>query len=227
MAEITLKAETGRPTGSRPSNRLRAQGRIPGVVYGQGSDPVTLSVDWKELRQALSTEAGLNALIDLQVDGGTKLAIVKELQRDPVRHSVTHVDFLLINRDEVIVVEVPVVLEGEAEAVYREDGMVDQVLTLLAVRAKPADIPNEITFDISGLTLGDTVRVADLALPAGVEADTEADEPVVTTSVTRAALEPEEGEEGAEGGEAGEGQPGAEGGAGGGEGGAAQGGSEG
>jgi large subunit ribosomal protein L25 len=198
MAEITLKAESGRPTGTRPSKRLRAEGRIPGVVYGQGSEATAVSVDWKELRQALSTDAGLNALIDLDLDGDTRLSIVKELQRDPVRRNVTHVDVLLISRDEAILVEVPIVLEGEAESVYREDGMVDQVLTLLPVRAKPADIPNEITFDISGLTLGETVRVADLALPAGVESDLEPDEPVVTTSVTRAAMEEEEEAEAAE-----------------------------
>lgn len=200
MAEITLKAQSGRPTGTRPSKRLRAEGRIPGVVYGQGSEATAVSVDWRELRQALSTDAGLNALIDLDLDGDTRLSIVKEFQRDPVRRTVSHVDFLLISRDEAILVEVPIVLEGEAESVYREDGMVDQVLTLLPLRAKPADIPNEITFDISGLALGDTVRVSDLALPAGVEVDLEHDEPVVTTSVTRAAMEEEEGAvEGVEG----------------------------
>jgi len=189
MAEITLKADTGRPTGSRRASRLRATGKVPGVVYGLGSEPTPVSVEWRDLRQALTTEAGLNALIDLEVGGETKLSIVKELQRDPIHHTVDHVDFLLIRRDQAIVVDVPVVLEGEAEAVMREDGMIDQVLVTVAVHAKPADIPNEITVDISGMEIGDAVRVGDLRLPSGVTTDLDPEEPVVTASISTTALE--------------------------------------
>jgi large subunit ribosomal protein L25 len=192
MAEITLVAETGRPTGSRPANRLRAQGKVPGVVYGLGNDPTPVSVDWRELRRVLTTEAGLNALIDLQVDGDTRLSIVKELQRHPVRHTVDHVDFLLIRRDQVITVDVPVVLEGEAELVTREGGMVDQVLTLLSVSAKPADIPNELPVDISELQIGDTVRIGDLRLPSGVTTDLDPEDPVISAHVATTTLEIEE-----------------------------------
>src|SRR4051812_31488982 len=121
MAEITLNVQTGRPTGSRPSNRLRAAGKVPGVIYGHGSDPLPVTVDWKPLRQALTTAAGLNALINLEIDGPRQLSIVKEMQRHPTLQTVTHVDFLLISRDEAITVDVPVLLEGEAEEVTRED----------------------------------------------------------------------------------------------------------
>src|SRR4051812_40305211 len=131
MAEITLKADVGRPTGTRVSKRLRAAGRVPGVVYGLDHDPIPVDVDWRELRQVLTGEAGLNALIDLEVGGETQLSIVKSLQRHPVHHTVTHVDFLLIRRDQAISVEVPILLEGEAEEVLREGGMVDQILTSL------------------------------------------------------------------------------------------------
>jgi len=96
MAEITLKADVGRPTGTRVSKRLRAVGRVPGVVYGLGHDPVAVDVDWRDLRVALTGDAGLNALIDLEFDGQSQLSIVKSLQRHPVHHTVTHVDFLLI-----------------------------------------------------------------------------------------------------------------------------------
>src|SRR3954470_7786379 len=114
MAEITLKAETGRPLGSRPSKRIRAEGKVSAVVYGQGSQPVAVTVDWKPLREALITEAGLNALIDLEVAGETQLCIVKDLQRHPIRQTVLHIDFLAISRDVEITVDVPIVLEGEA-----------------------------------------------------------------------------------------------------------------
>ncbi len=189
MAEINLKAETGRPKGSRPAKRLRAAGKVPAVVYGLGSDPTPVTVDWRELRQALTTEAGLNALIDLELGGDTKLSIVKELQRDPVHHSVEHVDFLLIRRDQAIVVDVPIVLEGDAEAVTREDGMIDHVLTAIAVHAMPADIPNEITVDISEMAIGDAVRVGDLSLPAGVTTDLDPEEAVVMASISSTSLE--------------------------------------
>src|SRR4051794_25409369 len=105
MAEITLQAETGRPTGTRVSKRLRAAGRVPGVVYGLDSEPVPVDVDWRELRQVLTGDAGLNALIDLSFGGHSELSIVKSLQRDPVHHTVTHVDFLLIRRDQAIAVD--------------------------------------------------------------------------------------------------------------------------
>lgn len=189
MAEISLKAETGRPTGSGPARRLRVAGKVPGVVYGLGNAPTSVSVDWRDLRQALTTEAGLNALIDLEVGGETKLSIVKELQRDPIHHTVEHVDFLLIRRDQAIVVDVPIVLEGEAEAVTREDGMIDHVLTAIAVHAKPADIPNEITVDISTMAIGDAVRVGDLRLPAGVTTDLDPEEAVVMASISSTSLE--------------------------------------
>lgn len=209
MAEIKLTAETGRALGSRSSNRLRAEGKIPAVIYGHGSDPIPVSVVWRELRTALSTDAGLNALLDLQLGSDSELAIVKELQRHPVRHTVSHIDFMLIKRDEELTVEVPILMVGEALEVTREGGMIDQVMFALTVQAKPADIPNDLTVDVSGLTIGALIRVSDVALPPGVSTELEADEPVVVTSVTRAEAEDEVPAEGEEG-EAGEGEGAAE-----------------
>src|SRR2546423_13625523 len=110
MPEIVLAAEAGRPVGSRPSGRLRHSGRIPGIVYGHGVDPLPVAVDGRDLRHALSTEAGLNALLNLQVDGTTHLTMAREIQRDPVRGTVTHVDFQIVRRDEVMAADVPVTL---------------------------------------------------------------------------------------------------------------------
>ena len=198
MAELTLTAETGRPTGSRPSNRLRAEGKIPGVVYGLGSDPKAVTVDWRSLRQCLTTDAGLNALINLDIDGEEHLSIVKELQRNPVKRTVTHVDFILIDRDADIEVEVPVVLEGEATLVERENGTVTQALFSLTIIAKPGSIPDQIVADISELEIGGSIRVAELALPSGVRTEVDADDPVVLGEMTRAAID-EAAEEAGEG----------------------------
>src|SRR5580765_8429350 len=145
MAEITLPAHTGRLTGSRPSGRLRAEGKIPATVYGLGGDAVSVSVGWRDLRHALTTEAGMNALINLEIDGhASELTIVKDLQRHPIKRSVLHVDFLRVSRDVAIEVEVPIVLVGEAEQVTRDGGTVDQVMFSLTVKAKPGSIPNEL-----------------------------------------------------------------------------------
>src|SRR3954452_6202467 len=197
MAEITLPAHTGRPTGSRPSNRLRAEGKVPATVYGLGAVAVTVSVDWRELRHALTTDAGMNALINLEIDGhASELTIVKELQRHPIKRSVLHIDFLRVSRDVAIEVEVPIVLVGEAEQVTREGGTVDQALFHLTISAKPGSIPNELTADISGLTIGDAVRVGDLTLPEGVSTEVDAEEPVVIGSAPAAGEAVGEGAEG-------------------------------
>src|SRR4051812_11707234 len=207
MAEITLPAHSGRVTGSRPSNRLRGEGKVPGTVYGLGTDAISVSVDWRELRHALTTEAGLNALINIEIDGhASELTIVKELQRHPIKRNVLHIDFLRVSRDVAIEVEVPIVMIGEAEEVIRNDGLVEQAMFQLTIRAKPGSIPNELTADISGLTIGDAVRVRDLQLPAGVETEVDPEEPVVIGQAPQAVeeevaevAEGEEGEAAAEG----------------------------
>ena len=189
MEEVTLTAEAGRPTGSRAANRLRRDGKIPGVLYGHGMDPVAVAVDQRELRTALTTEAGVNALITLRLDGDRHLAMARQLQRDPVRGAVRHVDFVVVRRDEVIGAEVPIHLIGEAEEVHRADGLVEQQLFALAIRALPGDIPPGVEVDISGMTIGDTIRVADIRLPAGVATEVEGDEPVVVAAASRLAAE--------------------------------------
>ncbi|MGY6501382.1 MAG: 50S ribosomal protein L25 [Acidimicrobiales bacterium] len=200
--DVTLTATTGRTTGSRPSKRLRAEGKIPGTLYGFDRDATSVVVDHRELRQALTTDASLNAIITLQIDGTDELCIVRELQRHPVRNDVIHVDFIRVDADAEILVEVPIVLEGEAKDVLAEQGVIDQVAYTLSVYAKPNAIPNEVTLDISNLQVGDSLRVEDLTLPAGARTEADPEEPLVNASVTRAEVEATdeaEGEESAEG----------------------------
>jgi large subunit ribosomal protein L25 len=208
MPESTLVAETGRPTGSRASGRLRAAGKIPGVLYGHGLTPVPLSVDRRELRHALSGPAGVNAVVRLRVGGDVHPTVVKALQRDPVRRTVTHIDFIVVRMDEAITVDVPIALEGEAKQVLSDGGLIEQALSTLSVVTTPATIPPHITVNVSELAIGDVVRVADLTLPAGVTANVDPDTAVVVASGgAPAEPEPEEAEEGAE---AAEGAAGAE-----------------
>jgi large subunit ribosomal protein L25 len=196
--DVTLTAETGRALGSRSSRRLLRDGKVPGVVYGLGQDSVSVAVPWPELRAALTTEAGLNALITLTVDGSEDLTIVKELQRDPVRRDVVHVDFLRVSRDAEIQVDVPIVVEGHAEKVEQNDGTVSHLLFNLSVYAKPGSIPNELTVDISGMEIGDSIRVGDLTLPAGVRTEVDEEEVVATAQISKETIEVAEEEEFAE-----------------------------
>jgi large subunit ribosomal protein L25 len=219
MAEIIKLTATPRTAqGTRPSRRLRAEGKIPGVIYGMGSDPKPVTVPWRELRAALVTEQGLNAVIHLELDGDSNPTLVKDMQRHPVRRDVLHVDFLRVDLDKEVEVEVQIVLEGEALKITQADGMVEQTLNALLVSAKPDAIPPQITVDISGLEIGDAIRVGDLQLPAGVETPVDPEEPIVsgqhgitaedleTDAVAAAPEEAEEGEEAegeaAEGGDA-------------------------
>ncbi len=210
--DITLVAEVGRPTGTSAARRLRATGKVPAVLYGRGAEPRAITVDWRELRVALTTDKGLNALINLEVDGTRTPAIVKEMQRHPVRRDVLHIDFLSVDVDKPIATDVPIVLEGEPILVLREQGVVDQIMNAIIVHAKPDRIPGHLSVDVSALEIGHTLTVADLVLPEGVTIDADPEETIVIAQLTSLALAEEEEEaEGEEGeGEEGEGE-GAEG----------------
>lgn len=205
MAEVVLAAEIGRPRGSRAVRRLRRAGKVPGVIYGRGTDPIPVAVVARELRIALNGEAGSNQLLSLDTGSGTYLTLAREMQRHPVAQTVTHVDFVIVRRDEVISAEVPVNLVGEAIEVHHGDGLVEQQMFSLTVNALPGAIPSAIEADISGLTIGDQIRVSDLVLPSGVTTDVDPDTAVAIGQPPRVVVEeaPAEGEaaEGA-GGEA-------------------------
>jgi large subunit ribosomal protein L25 len=202
MAEVLLNTETGRELGSSSSRRLRRENKIPGTVYGLNQEPASVAVVYGELRAVLSSDAGLNALISLEIDGNRQLSIVKELQRHPYRDEVVHVDFLRIDPDAELSVDVPLILEGDAKKVTDESGMVDQTLFELTIFASPQVIPNEIVVDISELEINDAVRVGDLVLPTGVRTEVDPEEAVAIGTVTRSTLESMAEDEAAEAAEA-------------------------
>jgi large subunit ribosomal protein L25 len=197
--DIILVAETGRATGSPASRRLRATGKVPAVLYGRGAEPATISVDWRDLRSALTTDKGLNALLTLKIGSKRTKAIVKEMQRHPVRRDVLHIDFLAVDVDKPITTDVPLVVEGEPEKVIRDDGVVEQILNVLIVTAKPDAIPGHIAIDVSDLEIGQHITVGDLQLPEDVITEADPEETVVTAKLTSLALAEEEEEEGEEG----------------------------
>jgi large subunit ribosomal protein L25 len=213
MSEYKLTAQRRAESGKGPARRARATGRVPAVLYGHGMDPVHLSVDAREFGHALRTGAGSNVLIELTVGRATHLALPKEIQRHPVRGSFVHVDFLAVRRGETVQVRVPVHLVGEAPGV-REGGIADQDLHQVTVEAEVTAVPTAIEADVSGLEIGDVLRVADLKAPEGATIIDDVEASVVSIVAPTVEEEPEveEAEEAAEG-EAAEGEaaPAAEG----------------
>lgn len=197
MANIVLEAET-RQSGSRAVRKLRNTGRVPGVVYGLDADPASISVDFSDLRSALTGDAGLNAVIELKVAGEQHLSIVKDLQRDPVRDEVLHVDFMRVDPNQRVEVEVPIILVGEAEKVSQEGGVVDQTLFNVLVSAPVTNIPNEIDLDISELEIGSSRSVADLSFPAGIDPINDPETSVLSALIPRSTIETEAAEAAAE-----------------------------
>lgn len=205
MSEYKLAAESRADAGKGAARRLRAAGRVPAVLYGHGTKPKHLSISAREFTQALRTDAGSNVLLDLQVGRTRHLALAKEIQRHAVKGTLVHVDFLLVRRGEKVRVSVPVHLVGDAVGV-REGGIVDQDLYQLNVEAEVTAVPEAVDADVSGLGIGDVLRVADLKAPEGavILDDPEASVVSVVAPTVEAEPEPEEGEEGevAEGEEA-------------------------
>ncbi|BAN03624.1 50S ribosomal protein L25 [Ilumatobacter coccineus] len=207
MTETILHAESGRQTGSSASRRLRADDKIPGVVYGHGMEPLSISVARRDLRQAVSGSAGLNTIVDLTVDGEVYPSLIKDVQRHPVRLNIAHIDFIQVDLNEEITVTVPVHLTGEAKEVESNNGLIDQIMTELVVATTPRNIPDEIVFDVSEMDMDTTILVSDLSIPEGVRTVSDPDSAVVTVSIMRtpvldaeaeAAEAAAEGEEGAE-----------------------------
>ena len=189
MADLVLNTEEKTTIGSRSSRRLRRDGKVPGVLYGLGQDPEIFSVDYGDLRGALTTDAGLNALIQLSVNGTNQLSILKSLQRHPVKDEVIHVDFVRVDPNQELAVEVPIVLEGVAKKVTDQNGMVDQTMFSLSVLSLPDSIPNELTANVSELEINDAIRVSDVVLPEGVRTEVDPEEAIAVGTVTRSTME--------------------------------------
>ena len=180
MSQTTLVASTGRETGSPASRRLRATDQIPGVLYGQGMTPLSVAVARRDLRVALSGPAGFNTVLQLQVDGKIYPAVIKDVQRHPVKRNVSHIDFLQVNMSETITVSVPLHITGEAKAVLADGGLVDPSVDNIEVECTPGNMPNEFTVDISAMVPGDVIRLSSLTMPAGVVALGDPDMAIVT-----------------------------------------------
>ncbi|CAB4794415.1 unannotated protein [freshwater metagenome] len=184
MATI-LQTKIGRKIGSAESRRLVATDHIPGVIYGHGMVPVKITVERRDLRVALAGPAGVNTILELQVGDSKYPAIVKELQRDPVKRVVRHIDFMQISLTELITMDIPVRLTGIAKAVLSDGGLVDATVNTIQIRATASNIPNEILIDVTAMGMQDVIRLSDVVLPNGVSTVGDPDLVVVTVLETK------------------------------------------
>jgi large subunit ribosomal protein L25 len=192
MDQVTLRAEPRTDSGTRPARRMRRAGRIPAVVYGRGLATLPVSVAVRDLFSVLHTEAGLNALINLEVDGGdTVLAVAREIQRHPVRGDITHLDFIKVALDVAIQADVGVEYVGTPDGVESDGGFVETIAATVSISALPTEIPSSIEVAIDALGIGDTLKVSDLPEIEGVEYLDDPDQPLVTVLLPKIEEEPE------------------------------------
>lgn len=174
MSQNELAAEPRSATGKGAARKLRATGRIPAVVYGRAMQTRQVSVDPQDLDKLLhSTGAGLNTLIDLQLEGAEQQVLLKALQRDPVHGAFLHADFYQVDLSQAVVVSVPLRVVGRAPGVELGDGILDLPLREIEIACLPTAIPDHIEADVSELQIGQSLHVSELHLPEGAELRTD------------------------------------------------------
>jgi len=193
MNEIVIDVTPRTEFGKNPSRRLRRSGMIPGIVYGSSKPPVPISVDPKQVARILHLESGVNTVFMLHLVGKDqrRFAMIKDIQADPVSNRLQHADFIRIQMDEAIQVNVPIQPVGEAPGVKLDLGILDMPLREIRIESLPADIPDHIPVDISSMKIGDSIRVAELKVPPKVKILTEANQ--VVAVITPPAKEEEPG----------------------------------
>ena len=211
---IKLEVKQRESLGSRDSRRLRRDGYVPGVLYGRGMEPHAICVLERELRKALTGDSGLHTILDVVLDGekSTHPSILKDYQQDPMRGKLVHVDLQEVRLDQPIQATVVVeLIRGDEAPGIKEGGVLSQVAREVTVEALPMEVPEHLDLDVSGMAIGDTLRLADLVAQDGVKYLDDPETVLATVTLPTRVEEPEvevaEGEEveGVEGEEAPEG----------------------
>jgi len=194
---IKLEVHPREQTGSREARRLRKEGLVPGILYGSG-ETHSISVPERELRKALTGGAGMHTILDVVLDGGSATpSILKDYQQDPLRGKLVHVDLLEVRLDRTITATVTIQLVGAEDAPgVREGGALSQIVREVTVEALPMEVPDHIDLDVSGMVMGDTLRIADLEAREGVSFLDDPETVLATVTVPTRVEEPEEAPEG-------------------------------
>lgn len=195
MSQVSLRARAGRKPGSRESRRIRRTGDVPAVVYGTDQDPIPVQVDSHDLHLALHTEAGSNAIINLEIeDGDTLTTMARVIERHPFRNEYRHVDFVTVDLSQKITAEVAIEWKGTPAGVL-EGGVFSPRRTHVQIEVLPTEIPSSIPLDVSEVEIGGSLRVEDLPQLENIDYLEEPDAVVMSVTVPAAEIEEPEPEE--------------------------------
>lgn len=191
---VAVGAQRRTDVGKGAARQMRLNGRIPAVIYGHGREPEPLSLGEKDFERALIGVEVSSALFDVDVDGSTVKALVREIQRHPFRAQILHVDFLEIHAGEKITLQLAIHLVGSPDGVRNGGGVLDQALRELTIRVLPKDIPNRLDVEVTALRVGQSIHVRDLSIP-DVEILTDPGKTVCSVVAPKIEAEPVEGAE--------------------------------
>jgi len=193
MAQSVLNVKKRVRLGKGGSREIRREGNVPAILYGKGSVPIPLLVNPKDLKQALSTEAGENTLIEMHISDGdteiTKLSLLRDVQLDHISSRSIHFDFLELDMNARISVQVPIKIVGRSIGVHEQKGILDEVLREIAVECLPSNIPNVFELDVTNLELGDSIHVRDLNISEGIEVLEDLESTIITIVVPKVEVE--------------------------------------
>jgi large subunit ribosomal protein L25 len=183
MATATLTATARTERGTGVARKLRQAGSVPAVIYGHGREPQSLAINTREIDKLLSQISAASTVIELTVGGTTSKTLIREIQRHPVKRNIVHVDFQQLVAGEKVTVSVPLRFHGVPEGVRLSGGILEETMHQVHLRVDPAQIPDHIDVDVTGLTIGHNLHIRDITLPDGV---TVLDEPGATVCLVAA-----------------------------------------
>jgi len=189
MAVVSFNATARNISGKGAARSLRRQGQVPAVIYGHGRDPLSLSLNARDLDKLLSHIQAESTVIEVSVGGQTAKTLIREIQRHPIKRQILHVDFQALVAGEKVTVNIPIVLEGIPEGVRLEGGVLDQTLRELEIECDPSDIPDHAELDITNMVIGDSLHVSDIKLPANVRILDDPETSVAVLAAPRAVIE--------------------------------------
>lgn len=197
MASASLNAKPRTDRGKGVARKLRAAGEVPGVIYGHSREPQSLTVNAREFNRLAERVRITSTVIELALDGKVSKTLVRELQRDPLTRHPIHIDFQELVAGEKITVSVPLRFVGTPEGVKTGGGILEETMHQVEVRVDPSNIPDHIDVDVTALTIGHSLHISDLKLPAGVEVTDDPEQTIAVVSLPKVEEEPTPVAEGA------------------------------
>src|SRR3954471_10580420 len=189
MATVSLAAKTRDTIGTGNARKLRQAGEVPAVIYGHSREATSLSLNSRDLEKLLTQIAGTSTVVELTMDGKTARTLIREVQRHPFKRQVLHVDFQELVAGEKVTLRVPLRFTGTPVGVRESGGILEETMHQISLRVDPANIPDHIDVDVSGIQIGHSVHIRDLTLPEGAEVMDDVDAPVAIVSAPRAVVE--------------------------------------